>query len=41
MKRYIPTAVLAVLLVLLCSGSMVTGRGPYFSDVEESDPNYP
>lgn len=41
MKRYIPTAVLAVVLVLLCSASAVAGRGPYFSDVEESDPNYP
>lgn len=41
MKRYIPTAILAVLLIVLLSASMVTGRGPYFSDVDENDPNYP
>lgn len=41
MKKYIPAAILAVLLVFLCSASMVPGSGPYFADVEANDPNYP
>ncbi len=41
MKKYISAAVMTVLLLLLCVASAVTGRGPYFSDVDVDDPNYP
>lgn len=41
MKRWVPAAMLAVLLLLVCGASAATDRGPYFSDVEEDDPCYP
>ena len=40
-KRWIPAAVLAVLLVILCSASAVPGRGLGFADLDREDPNYP
>lgn len=41
MKRWVPAAVLAALLLLVCGASAVADCGPYFSDVEEDDPCYP
>ena len=41
MKKYIPAIVMAALILIFCGASAVMGRGSYFSDVDENDPNYP